>query len=232
MLLTRHESRLEKAIHVSERNPDVLLEWMEHPEYAEIARLYYAARCMTSGMGRLAQRQLEVVLGMQPEVATDEFCRHHPIAVSIDIMGISVHVNVERESVPMLLAGTYLAHRDWPRLEMLLPTLDDLRTRTALAAVSAFEQGKYEDVVDVTQCVSPKSCVALDGVSLVLRACAFREWGDVIAAESTMHDAYLAAWVHRDTSLYDIYERELGRTLAIKHQLYGLSRNVWDADED
>jgi len=234
MLLTRHETKFEQAIADSEWNPDALLDWIDHPELAEAARLYYAARWLERGLTGLAQRQLEIVLGVEPSNSAALFCREHPLSVEIDIMGLPVEVNVDRDGGALLLAGIYLGQQDWFRLDMVLPSIGDQRAKTVLAAVSAFEQGLYDDVLHQTRRLSGKSCVAIDGLGLVLRACAFRERGDVLAAERAMTDAYLAAWVHRDTALYDLYEAELGRTLAVKHRLYGAGRDsdIEDYDED
>ena len=233
MLLTRREIKVEQAIAVSEWNPDALLEWIDHPELAEAARLYYAARWLERGLTSLAQRQLEIVLGMEPSSTAATFCREHPLAVEIDVMGLPVAVNVDREGGALLLAAIYLGQRDWFRLDMVLPSVVDERAKTVIAAVSSFERGLYEDVVYRTTQLSGKTCVALDGLALVVRACAFREWGDVIAAERAMSDAYLAAWVHRDTPLYDLYELELTRTLAMKHRLDGVNRDMHvDGDEE
>ncbi|WP_018179739.1 hypothetical protein [Jongsikchunia kroppenstedtii] len=231
MLLTRNETKFEQAVAVSECNPDALLEWIDHPELAEAARLYYAARWLERGLTALAQRQLEIVLGMKASSAAATFCRDHPLSVEIDVMGLPVQVDVDREGGALLLAGIYLDQRDWFRFDMVLPSIDDERAKTAMAAVSAFEQGLYHDVVYRTRGLSGKSCVALDGLAMVVRACAFREWGDVIEAERAMSDAYLAAWVHRDTPLYDLYELELTRTLAAKRRLYGANRDI-DVDRD
>lgn len=221
MLLTRHETKFEQAVAASEWNPDALLEWIDHPALAEAARLYYAARWLERGLTSLAQRQLEIVLGMEPSGSAATFCHEHPMTVEIDIMGVPVPVDVHREGGALLLAGIYLDQQDWFRLDMVLPSVADERAKTALAAVSAFEQGLYDEVVYRTRRLSGKSCVALDGLAMVVRACAFREWGDIIEAERAMTDAYLAAWVHRGTPLYDLYEAELDRTSAVKRRLYG-----------
>ncbi|GAA3690737.1 DUF4236 domain-containing protein [Gordonia hankookensis] len=209
---SRDEKKFTKAVGKSAKKPEVLGEWLAHPDLGEAANVVMGVAFWAGGHLSEAKTRFAAALAGSASTMSAGFYARHPAGIPLEVLGATALVPVSRSGAALMLASIYNQGGDLEAGLAALGAAEPSEFRTALEAAFLYNLGRYDDVVFATRWLSGASTDPLVALGLILRGCALRGLGK-------LHDARMAldgaiGGVSRCLPMMDLYDFERAKTYA------------------
>ncbi|MBE7193436.1 MAG: DUF4236 domain-containing protein [Gordonia polyisoprenivorans] len=219
------EKKFAKVAEKSAKKPDVLLDWLQHPELGQAAHIVLGVRRDIAGNEAMAFNLLSAVVRSAPSPHSEGYFARHPFVLTLDILGVATPMVLCRSTAALFVASAHNRRHEWQPMREALAHAEDSPLKVALEALCLINLDEYEGVVHATRWLGVGSREPLDALGYILRGVAFRELGKYHEAKTAFDSAIPGVVSSR--VLMNLRDFEIGRTYATQPQYPSLARNQY-----